>query len=369
LSDTKYVAIDRDINPDGLNGGTSSKYSIYKLNLSNTTKPEVLDKINIELPEFKDERFRILDLKVYKDTEYSETRRVYISYASMNFETQCRHLNLLRLTLADFDKLKLNKSELIFRSPCFPASAGIDTRLHQSGGRILELQQNSTRVVFLTIGDFINLSASGVSMPPGTSKYLGAIISIDERKKIEIFAKGFRNPQGLTLLRNADRTEMVATGHGPRGGDELNIVRENRSYGWPEFSYGTRYIPIDPLGRPKQPNTAGDSEKPLFSWLPSIGVSSVHQIESSFLKKLWADASTPQIGDLLVAGMANGTLNRLRVMDDRVIYSEAINVGVRTRSIYEEKSGRIILGTDSGTHILESVAFWSIPKGTFVPIE
>jgi glucose/arabinose dehydrogenase len=206
-----------------------------------------------------------------------------------------------------------------------------------------------------------------VKLSSESKKYLGSIISINSENNTKIYASGFRNPQGFTLYEDATGFEILQTGHGPRGGDELNIVKEGAFYGWPEFSYGTRYNPINPLSKPENPNTAGTSEKPLFAWVPSIGISSVTQVKSATLRKLWADASTPEFGDALVAGMNSGTIYRLRIVEKRVIYSEPIYIGVRVRAISEEKSGRIVLGTDTGVHVLDLQRRWDIPKGTFVP--
>ena len=54
----------------------------------------------------------------------------------------------------------------------------------------------------------------------------------------EIYSKGHRVPQGITMLNN----KIYSVEHGPKGGDELNLIIKGNNYGWPEVSYGTNYL-------------------------------------------------------------------------------------------------------------------------------
>jgi glucose/arabinose dehydrogenase len=181
-------------------------------------------------------------------------------------------------------------------------------------------------------------------------------------------ANGFRNPQGIGYFESLNKTQILQSEHAPRGGDELNEIVEKNFYGWPDFSYGTQYTPNNPLDAPKTFNTAGDSFKPLFSWLPSIGPSEVHQVESSILREHWADSSSGYFGDLLVAGMGSKTLYRLRILDSKVVYTEAVFLGFRIRSLLETEKGELIFGTDSGLKTLVPSLKWSGPLGWFIDL-
>jgi hypothetical protein len=67
----------------------------------------------------------------------------------------------------------------------------------------------------------------------------GKIILIsDDGKYLKNYSKGHRNPQGLALLYNK---KLLSTEHGPNGGDEINLVLEDKNYGWPIASYGSHY--------------------------------------------------------------------------------------------------------------------------------
>ena len=90
--------------------------------------------------------------------------------------------------------------------------------------------------------------------------------------KPEIFAYGNRNPQGITLGPN--RSEMWMHEHGPRGGDELNILSYGANYGWPLVSFGQEYFLPKPVG--ESTHKAG-MKQPLYHWSPSIAPPQAHR--------------------------------------------------------------------------------------------
>ena len=87
--------------------------------------------------------------------------------------------------------------------------------------------------------------------------------------KPEIFTYGNRNAQGLAI--HPESGEVWANEHGPQGGDELNILKPGKNYGWPIATYGREYAPKGAIisGRPSRE----DIEEPILVWSPSIGIS------------------------------------------------------------------------------------------------
>jgi glucose/arabinose dehydrogenase len=242
------------------------------------------------------------------------------------------------------------------------------------GGAILEVKEissanNTLGEVYLTVGDFIKLGYSGEQILESTRSILGSLLRVRSDGTTKIVANGFRNPQGIGYFETLNKTQILQSEHGPRGGDELNQITEGNFYGWPDFSFGTQYVPNDPLDSPDVPNTSGTSAKPLFSWLPSIGPSKVHQVKSSVLRRYWADSSNGFFGDVLVAGMGSQTLYRLRILDSKVVYSEAIYLGFRIRSLVERENGEFVFGTDSGLRSLTPSQIWGGPLGTFIYLD
>lgn len=97
---------------------------------------------------------------------------------------------------------------------------------------------------------------------PGDNPYVGKTGA-----RPEVYAYGFRDQLGLAL--HAASGTMLATDHGPNGGDEVNVIRPARDYGWPKYSFGRQYdgprVSEEPLG----PGV----EQPLLLWIPSIAPS------------------------------------------------------------------------------------------------
>ncbi len=85
----------------------------------------------------------------------------------------------------------------------------------------------------------------------------------------EFYSIGHRNPQGMIKIKN----DIYATEHGPQGGDELNIIFENKNYGWPIVSLGTRYGGKSYIRK----DMTGNFIEPIFSFLPAIAPSDLNE--------------------------------------------------------------------------------------------
>jgi glucose/arabinose dehydrogenase len=125
-----------------------------------------------------------------------------------------------------------------------------------------------------------------------------------------VFSRGHRNPQGMTIEPATGR--IWATEHGPRGGDELNIVTRGGDYGWPVASYGINYD-----GTILTPDTrASGIEQPVYYWRPSIGVSGLTFYHGNEFP-LWE-------GKLLVTALGMRDLRLFTIDDDRVQHEEIL---------------------------------------------
>ena len=90
----------------------------------------------------------------------------------------------------------------------------------------------------------------------------------------EIYSKGHRVPQGITMLND----KIYSVEHGPKGGDELNLIIKGNNYGWPKVSYGTNYLKDnggDGVSFPISHSNLNFIE-PLFAFVPSVGIASVN---------------------------------------------------------------------------------------------
>lgn len=93
-----------------------------------------------------------------------------------------------------------------------------------------------------------------------------------------IFSSGHRNPQGMLSMDG----QLLAVEHGPKGGDEINIIVKGRNYGWPNYSLGSGYDDEDLIGFPPAQMAITN---PMFSFTPSIGISDLSQCPTAIANR------------------------------------------------------------------------------------
>ena len=141
-----------------------------------------------------------------------------------------------------------------------------------------------------------------------------------------IWSYGHRNPQGLD--RHPVTGELWETEHGPRGGDELNLIRKAVNYGWPIITYGMNYngTPITAL------TAKEDLEQPIIHWTPSIAVCGMDFYEGDQFPR-WRN-------NLFVTGLAAEELRRVVIEGHRVVEQEVIFKGIgRVRDVASGPDG------------------------------
>lgn len=146
-----------------------------------------------------------------------------------------------------------------------------------------------------------------------------------------IFSRGHRNPQGMATEPATGR--IWSTEHGPRGGDELNIIKRGGDYGWPAVTHGINYD-----GTLLTPDTRAEGvEQPVYYWRPSIGVSGMTFYDGGEFP-LWQ-------GKILVSSLSRRNLRLLTIDGDRVQHEEIIL----------ETEGRIyepVIGPDGAIYVV-----------------
>lgn len=160
----------------------------------------------------------------------------------------------------------------------------------------------------------------------------------------EFWSIGHRNPQGATV-RDSDGA-LFAVEHGARGGDEVNLVRPGRNYGWPEIAYGTNYD-----GSAIGVGQEGEGlEQPIHYWDPSISPSGL----DFYTGNLFAG----WVGDLVLGGLSGNVLVRLDMEGDAVAGEERLFEGQlgRIRDVKVAQDGAIYLLTDEDNGRLIRVA-------------
>lgn len=145
-----------------------------------------------------------------------------------------------------------------------------------------------------------------------------------------IWSYGHRNPQGLDLDPNTGL--LWETEHGPRGGDEVNLIEKGKNYGWPEITYGMNYSGTPITEHTHKPGM----EQPKHYWVPSIAVAGIDFYQGSKFKN-WQ-------GKLLVGGMASQELHLLDIKNNQVVSDTIVlkNAG-RVRDVATGPDGNIYL--------------------------
>ncbi|MGV3617389.1 MAG: PQQ-dependent sugar dehydrogenase [Fimbriimonas sp.] len=200
--------------------------------------------------------------------------------------------------------------------------------------------------VYFAIGERGGMMAA---QDPKTS--IGKIFRVTEDGKIPadnpfgnaVWSLGHRNPQGLTMDLNGN---LWDTEHGPRGGDEVNLITKGANYGWPTHAFSINYND-SPFVTP-WPKEGEKINLPAFRWLPSIGASGLDVARGNAFPK-WK-------GDLLAGGLAGANLDRLRMKDGKLVEREELLHGLgRVREVAVGPDGNVYVALNGPDKIIRLV--------------
>ena len=156
-----------------------------------------------------------------------------------------------------------------------------------------------------------------------------------------VYSYGHRNPQGMTV--HPKTGEIWENEHGPKGGDEINIIEKGKNYGWPVITYGINYSGTTITDKTSMPGM----EQPLYYWKPSIGPSGM-AFSSSKIYGNWK-------GDLFVGSLKFKYLEHLVLKRGKVVKREKIlNEIGRVRNVKEGPDGYLYIGVE-GKGILKVI--------------
>lgn len=150
---------------------------------------------------------------------------------------------------------------------------------------------------------------------PETNPFVGK-----DGAKEAIFSFGHRNPQGLTI--HPETGAVWEHEHGPRGGDEINIIEAGKNYGWPKITYGINYKGTKITDDTSLPGM----EQPFYYWVPSIAASGMAFVTG--------DKYPDWKGNLLVGSLKKTYLERLTLRNNKVVAREKVADGIgRVRDV------------------------------------
>ncbi len=268
------------------------------------------------------------DLSGVKDSLLLENS-LFVSYTTWD-ETY----NGARLAVSEFE-LDIANADIIFKREIYLSRPAIKEPFlgHQVGGKLVSGENNNT--LYLSVGDF-----SKPERVQDKTTSIGKVIRIDLRRlSAEVFSLGHRSPSG-GLFYDRESNELWLSEHGPRGGDEINLVKKGRNYGWPVVSYGTIYE-RDGMGNyyGNKFNSHEGFEKPAMTFMPSVGIGAIAKYASTGRNDYWDN-------DLFVAGMASLTLYRIKKEGSHLVYAEPVLNGYRIRAMKIDAQGNFYIKTD-----------------------
>lgn len=267
---------------------------------------------------------------VVLSSDFTDTGQLYLSYA---YGTDAANgTALIRAVLEDN---LLTDIETLFKA------APKDTAAH-FGGRIVLMPDSS---IVLTLGDgFVYREAA-----QDKTSHLGKIIRLNqdgsafsgnpffgqENVKTEIYSYGHRNVQGAAL--DPETGQIWTHEHGPRGGDELNLMTSGGNYGWPLATTGTDYngAKITPH------NTLSETQAFVHDWVPSIAPSG--------LVIYRGDVFPDWNGDAIIGGLASRDLRRVDLENGTSTGEEILlsDINARIRDVRVDTDGALLIVTNT----------------------
>jgi glucose/arabinose dehydrogenase len=275
-------------------------------------------------------------LDVALDRGHSQNSTIYFCYAEP--ASGGARTALARARLTTDAAPRLDEVNVIFRQEG-PLSSS-----NHFGCRIVQTADDN---LFVTLGEHFTPRDQAQKL----ANHLGKIVRLRpdgsvpadnpfvgrQGAKPEIWSYGHRNPQGLAL--NPASGKLWEHEHGPRGGDEVNVIEKGKNYGWPVIGFG-----IDYSGARIHDSThKAGMEQPLWYWVPSIAPSGM-AFYTGNLFPAWQ-------GNLFVGALAGQMLVRLELDGEKVVKEERLlhALGERIRDVRQGPDGALWLLTDSSS--------------------
>lgn len=273
----------------------------------------------------------LMDIELHPN--FDENNWIYLSYASSeDSDDGTANTTIMRA--------KLEGNRLVNKQILYKASP--DSGRGQHFGSRIEFDNDG--YLYFSIGDRGNRDVN----PQDITRDCGKIYRLYDDGRIPednpfvdstnakkaIFSYGHRNPQGM--IKHPETGKIWTHEHGPKGGDEVNIIEAGKNYGWPKISYGINYNGTEFTEYTDLPGM----EQPLHYWVPSIAPSGMAFITSDVYPN-WK-------GNLLVGSLKFQYLNKCTLKDDKIIKQERLIDGLgRVRSVKIGPDGYIYVGVEN----------------------
>jgi glucose/arabinose dehydrogenase len=291
-------------------------------------------------------------LDVALDPQFASNNLIYWSYAEPR-DGKMNNTAVARGKLVDDATApRLENVEVIYhQTPSFPSTLHFGSRLVFGRDGTLFVTQGDrsdtegrmqSQKLESGLGKIVRINRDG-SIPKDNPYFENQPVGrpLESGARREIWSIGHRNIQSAAL--HPTTGELWEVEHGTRGGDEINIARKGKDYGWPTIAYGVEY-----RGGPITGGITAQEgmEQPLYYWDPVIGPSGMAFYTGDLFPE-WK-------GNLFVGGHATRDLVRLTLKGDRVVAEERLlkdlqPAAERIRDVRQGPDGALYLLTDSST--------------------
>lgn len=280
----------------------------------------------------------MLDVEIHPN--FKENNYIYLSYSKPEDDGDKATTAVMRATFKD--------NQLSNQKVIFEALPYWSTR-HHYGSR---LEFDNDGYLFVTVGDRGKRDVN----PQSLDNHCGKVHRIyddgsipkdnpffnESGAKKSIYSYGHRNPQGMSLH---PETGVIWTHeHGPRGGDEMNLIQKGENYGWPVISYGINYVGTKFTELTEQENML----QPKKYWVPSIAPCGMTFVSGDKYPN-WKN-------DILTGSLRFNFLSRLKMNGDEVVKEEILLKGIgRMRAVEMGNDGLIYIATENPGFIIRLI--------------
>jgi aldose sugar dehydrogenase len=285
-------------------------------------------------------------LDIITDSGFAQNRTVYFCYsepASVTEPGNRANSTALAKAKLSADNTRLEEVKVIFRQ-----MPRVQSSLH-FGCRIVEALKDGKPDgnLFLTLGDRFARKDDAQTL----DNHHGKVVRITKdgqapndnpfvsntKAKPEIWSYGHRNLQGAAL--SADGT-LWTHEHGPQGGDELNVGKAAKNYGWPVITFGKNYVVGTTIGEGTE---RADIEPAVKTWVPSIAPSGMTFLTSNRYAPSWK-------GNVFIGSLKFNYLSRIELDGNKFVRETRLleKVGQRIRDVRQGPDGFLYVLTDAG---------------------
>ena len=271
------------------------------------------------------------------DPDFTKNRIVYWSFSE---KSAAGNLTAIAKGTLSADEKKIENATVIYRAnPAHPSTGHYGGRIlvDKTGNLLITTGERSSletrpQAQFLTSanGKVIRITKDGKPAP-------GNPFLNNPEAKPEIYTYGHRNVQNLAF--HPATGDIWTAEFGPRGGDELNLIKPGKNYGWPTITYGIEYSGVK-VGEGIQQKEG--MEQPVYYWDPSISPSGMSFYSSNTIPE-WKN-------NLFIGSLSGMHVLRLVIKNNKVVGEERLlaDEKQRFRSVIEGKDGALYAITDEG---------------------